>query len=315
VAPQFPKVNVLNRKEAQTRPSATVHRLPAPAIFLLAGVSQYLGAALAVVLFRVAEPAGVAWLRLLGAALVLLAWRRPRRGAWRGRRLLRAGAFGVVTGLMNVAFYLAISRLPLGTAVAVEFCGPVAVAALSSRTPRDWTALGLAALGVLLIADVHWAASAAGVLWACAAAAAWAGYIVLAKRVAQAGSAAEALDDLATGFVVGALLLAPLAPRSASVWSRPRVPLLGVGVGVLSSVLPYGLDQLVLRRIGRDRFAVLLALLPVTATVVGLVTLGQLPGPAEAAGIAAVAAAVRLRSGEDVAPRGDPGQPVGGAPG
>lgn len=276
-----------------TKLSAALARVPAPIVFLCGGVSMYLGAALAVALFAVLSPASVAWLRLLGAAAVLVAWRRPARAAWRGRRLLLAGAFGLVTGLMNVAFYEAIARLPLGTAVALEFCGPVAVAALSSRLARDWAALVLAGLGVLLIADVQWAGSPPGVLWALAAAAAWAGYIVLAKRVAQGGNG---VDDMAVGFTVAALLLAPLALGTGVVWSNPRLLSLGVGVGVLSSVLPYVLDQVVLRRVGRARFAVLLALLPVTAAVVGLLVLGQVPGPGEAVGILAVVAAVALRS-------------------
>jgi inner membrane transporter RhtA len=179
----------------------------------------------------------------------------------------------------------------------VEFCGPVAVAALSSRGARDWAALALAGLGVGLIADVQWAGSAAGLLWAVAAATLWAGYIVLAKRVAQAGNG---VDDLATGFAVASVLLVALAWGSARVWgASPRLLLLGVGVGVLSSVLPYVLDQVVLRRIGRARFAVLLALLPVAATLIGLVALNQVPGWAELAGIASVVGAVALRSRDD----------------
>ena len=106
---------------------------------------MYVGAAIAVGLFDRLSPAAVALLRLVGAALLLIAWRRPGRAAWRGRRLARATAFGVATAGMNLAFYEAIARLPLGTAVAIEFCGPVAVAALASRRPRDLGAAGLAA--------------------------------------------------------------------------------------------------------------------------------------------------------------------------
>ncbi|MHA6795100.1 EamA family transporter [Pseudonocardia bannensis] len=257
---------------------------------------MYVGAALAVGLFDRLSPAAVAVLRLFGAALVLIGWRRPGRGAWRGRRLARAIAFGLATALMNVAFYEAIARLPLGTAVAIEFCGPVAVAAAASRRPRDVAAVVLAAVGVLLIADVRWSGSPSGVLWALAAAAMWAAYIVLGKRVASGGNG---VDDMAVGFAVAAVLLSPLLVVGGEVSSAladPVVLLLAVGVGVLSSVVPYVLDQVVLRRVGRARFAVLLALLPATATIIGLVALGQVPGPLEAAGIAAVVAAVALRS-------------------
>lgn len=277
-------------------------RVPAPALFVVGGLSMYLGAALAVGLFDVLSPAAVAVLRLVGAAVVLLAWRRPGRDAWRGPRLGRAVAFGLATGCMNLAFYEAIARLPLGTAVAIEFCGPVVVAAVATRRPRDVAAVVLAAVGVLLIADVRWSGSPSGVLWAIAAAALWAAYIVLGQRVAGAGNG---LDDMAVGFAVAAVGLSPLllvggAGRLAGL-ADPLVLVLAVGVGVLSSVVPYVIDQVVLRTVGRARFAVLLALLPATATVVGFVVLAQVPGGWEALGIAAVVVAVGLRSRE-----GDP---------
>lgn len=273
-----------------------IGRVPAPLLFLTGAAAMYLGASLAVGLFQVVDPATVAWLRLVGAAAVLVAWRRPRWTAWRGRRLLLAGAFGLVTAVMNIAFYEAIARLPLGTAVAVEFCGPVVVAVLGSRGVRDWLALLAAAAGVVLVSNADhdgWGGERVGLIWALGAALAWAGYIVLAKRVAVEGNG---VDDVAVGFVVAAALLAPLAAGSGPVWGQTRLVVLAVGVGVLSSVVPYALDQVVLRRIGRARFSVLLALLPVTAAIVGLLVLHQVPGPLECAGIAAVVAAVALRS-------------------
>ncbi len=269
--------------------------MPAPALFVLGGTSLYVGAAVAVLLFAQVTPSGVAWLRMLGAALVLLAWRRPRRTAWRGRPLLLAAVFGLATALMNVAFYEAIARLPLGTTVAIEFCGPVAVAALGSRTLRDVAALVLAAAGVVLIADVQLAGSPAGVVWALVAAGFWAAYIVLGTRVAAGGGG---LDQMTVGFVVAAVLLSPLAAGTGAVWGSPTLLLLGVGVGVLSTVVPYALDQVVLRRLRRARFALLLALLPATASAVGLLVLAQVPRPLEALGIAAVIAAVALGSRE-----------------
>lgn len=259
---------------------------------------MYVGAAIAVGLFDRMAPAIVALLRLVGAAVILIAWRRPGREAWRGRRLGLATAFGLATAGMNIAFYEAIARLPLGTAVAVEFCGPVLVAAVSSRRPRDAAAAALAAAGVLLIADVRWSGSPAGVLWALVAAGLWAAYIVLGKRVASGGNG---LDEMAVGFAAATVALSPVlllvgGPGTLSALADPSVLLLAVGVGALSSVVPYVLDQIVLRRVGQGRFAVLLALLPVTATLVGFVALGQVPGVLEAGGIAAVIAAVALRS-------------------
>jgi len=284
--------------------TALRYRAPAPVLFVIGAVSMYAGAALAVGLFSVLAPAAVAVLRMLGAAVVLLAWRRPGREAWRGGRVLRAAAFGLATAGMNIAFYEAIARLPLGTAVAVEFCGPVAVAAVASRRPRDIAAVVMAAIGVALIADVRWSGAPSGVLWALAAAALWAAYIVLGKRVAGAGNG---LDDMAVGFAVAAVVLTPVlliggGSTGLTALADPFVLLIAVGVGVLSSVVPYVLDQIVLRRVGQARFAVLLALLPATATIVGLVGLSQVPSPLEAFGIAAVVAAVALRSRDGDAP-------------
>jgi inner membrane transporter RhtA len=282
-------------------------RVPAPVLFVVGAISMYVGAALAVGLFDRLSPAAVAVLRVLGAAAVLLAWRRPPLAAWKGVRLVRAVAFGLATALMNLAFYEAIARLPLGTAVAIEFCGPVAVAAVASRRPRDIAAVVLAAVGVLLIADVRWSGSPSGVLWALGAATLWAAYIVLGKRVASGGNG---LDDMSVGFVVAAVVLSPVLFLGG--WGvlptlvDPLVLLLGVGVGVLSSVVPYVLDQIVLRRVGQARFAVLLALLPATATVVGFVGLLQVPTALELLGIAAVITAVALRSRD-----GDGVEPVG----
>jgi len=276
-----------------------VRRVPAPALFVIGGVSMYLGAAAAVWLFAEVDPAGVAWLRSLGAALVLLAWRRPGRHAWRGRAFWLAAVFGLVTAGMNVVFYEAIARLPLGTAVALEFVGPVLVAAFGSRTRRDVAALLLVLCGVFLIADVQWSGSTLGVLFALAAAVLWAGYIVLGKRVADVGLG---VDGLAVGFAVATVLLVPLAFGTGPVWSSPRLLLLGIGVGVAATVVPYVLDQVVLRRLGQASFALLLALLPVTATVVGLVVLRQVPTPLEALGILAVVGGLTVRSREPARP-------------
>lgn len=270
----------------------TTRGVPAPMLFVIGGLSMYVGAAAAVWLFAVLSPAAVAWLRQLGAALVLLAWRRPPRAAWRGRAFLLAAVFGLVTALMNLAYFEAIARLPLGTAVALEFAGPVAVAAFGSRTRRDVAALVLVTCGVLLIADVRWAGSRWGVLFALASAALWAGYILLGQRVAAEGIG---IDGLAVGLTVATVVLCPLALGTGPVWESPRLLLLGVGVGVLSTAVPYALDQVVLRRLGRASFALLLALLPVTATLIGFVMLRQVPSMIEALGILAVVVGLTVR--------------------
>ena len=280
-------------------------------MFFMAGaVSQYLGAAVGVFLFETTEPATVAWLRSAAAALVLLAWRRPWRRAWTWRSAGAAAAFGLVTVGMNVAFYEAIARIPLGTAVAVEFVGPVAVATLGSRRARDVAAVALVVTGVVLLAGVQTDVDPVGLLFALLAAALWAGYILVGKSVADAGAG---LDSLAVGMAAAAVLSAPLLVgvqlgNDASVFGDARTWVFGMGVGVLSSVIPYALDQPVLATIGRARFALLLALLPATATVVGAAVLAQYPAPAELAGIALVMLALIVNassSSRPIRPRRD----------
>jgi len=290
-----------------------VTRLPAwsvPAFFIVGAISQYIGAAIGVFLFETTDPAAVAWLRATAAALVLLAWRRPWRRTWTRRGIAVAGGFGIVTVGMNVAFFEAIARIPLGTAVAIEFLGPVAVATFGSRRPRDILAVAMVAAGVALLAGVQTGADTLGIVFALVAAALWAGYILLGKRVADAGAG---IDSLAVGMAVAAALLAlPLLTgqlvTDSSVFAAPRTWLLGVGVGVLSSVVPYALDQVVLKRVGRARFALLLALLPATAAVVGAVLLAQRPTAIEVVGIVLVMVALVMSAGDGRRPS-DPSTP------
>jgi inner membrane transporter RhtA len=276
--------------------TAMLGRLPAQSLFVLGAVSQYVGAALAVLLFASVPAAGVAWLRVVAAAAVLVAWRRPWRTRWTRPRLRLVAAFGLALALMNLCFYLAIDRLPLGTAVAIEFCGPIAVAALGSRTRRDAGALALGAAGVLALADVHVAGSPGGFALAAAAGVLWAAYIVLGHRLAgDAGIRPQ--DGLALGMAIGALGLAPVLVSSAvPALSDPLLLGACLLVGIASSVVPYALEQIAMRRLSRARFALLLALLPATAAIVGAVILGQVPGFIEAAGIASVVLAASLRT-------------------
>ena len=290
---------------ASTTPSSLsgASKLGIPSLFVIGAVCMYVGAAIGVFLFDTAPPAAVAWLRGFGAALVLVAWRRPWRaragagGAWTMRRAGTAAAFGGATIGMNVMFYEAIARLPLGAAVAIEFLGPIAVAAAGSRKRADVCALLLVVCGVGAIASAQFdggEVGLVGIAFALGSAALWAAYIVLGKTVADAG---RGLDDMAAGFAIASVILAaplfgPFALTHVGVLGGWRIWVLGLGVGLLSSVVPYVLDQYVLVRVGRARFALLLALLPATATVVGAVVLTQVPTSLEALGIVAVIAAV-----------------------
>ncbi len=277
-------------------PAAPLDRLPPQALFVMGALSQYVGAALAVLLFEKVPAAGVAWLRVVASAAVLVVWRRPWHTRWTRPRLRVVSAFGLTLAAMNVTFYLAIDRLPLGTAVAIEFCGPIAVAALGSRTRRDVAALTIATLGVLALADVHIAGSPGGLALALAAGVAWAGYIVLGHRIA-ADEGIRPQDGLALGMAIGAAGFAPaLVYAAVPALVSPTLLVACLAVGVLSSAVPYALEQVAMRRLPRARFALLLALLPATAAIVGAVILGQVPTVVEAAGIALVVVASLLRT-------------------
>jgi inner membrane transporter RhtA len=279
-------------------PAAALDRVPPQGLFVLGAVAQYVGSSFAVLLFSVVPASGVAWLRVLTAAGALALWRRPWQTRWTPRRLALAGAFGITLAAMNLCFYLAIDRLPLGTAVAIEFWGPIAVATAGSRSRRDAAALALALGGVLLLADVRFAGTPAGVGFAAAAGGLWAAYVVLGHRVA-ADAGLRARDGLAAGMAIGALAFAPFLVASAGPAFEDAWRLAAcVAVGLLSSVIPYALEQLALARLPRARFALLLALLPATAAVVGAVILGQLPRGLEVLGIGLVIAASALRTHE-----------------
>jgi inner membrane transporter RhtA len=273
-----------------------LRRWSVPFVFVTGAASQYLGAAIGVFLFSTTQPATVAWLRAAAGALVLAAWRRPWRTPLTRRRVAIATLFGLITVGMNIAFYEALARIPLGTAVAVEFIGPTLVATLGSRRPRDLLAATLAAGGVALLAGVEFTSELAGVVWALAAAALWAGYITVGKRVADTHGG---LDTLALGMSTAAVILGPViivlqAHANAAVFREPRTWLLGLGVGLLSTAIPYALDQIVLRQVGQARFAILLALLPVTAALIGLTVLNQVPTAGEAVGVGLVVAGLLL---------------------
>lgn len=285
-------------------------RFPAPALFLVSGLAQYGGAVIAVGLFAVVPAASVAWLRIAVAAVVLLAWRRPWRSRWSRADLGAAALFGVVLAAMNVAFYIAIAALPLGTAVAIEFLGPVAVAAITGHGWRERLGIVVAGAGVVLLAGVQLEAGDGpevthGLIAIGVAAACWAGYILLGRRVATGGKPTSAVEDrrarpdgiasLSVGMSVGALVFAVVLGRDAQpvvhdVWLLVRV----VGVAVLSSVVPYVIEQVVLRRITAAAFSVLLAMLPATAAVVGAVALQQWPHGWEIVGLLLVSGAIVL---------------------
>jgi inner membrane transporter RhtA len=271
-------------------------RTPPQLYFVVSAVFHYLGPAFAVLLFARVGVLGVAWLRIASAAAIFAAWRRPGRAFGRldrdGRRLLLG--WGAVLAVMNASFYLAIDRLPLGTVAAIEFLPVIALAALGMRSRRNLQALGLAVAGVYLLSDVHLIGEPLGLAFAFANALLFAGYIVLAHRVSRY-PALSGIDGLGASMLIAAAVVTPLGGwEVVPVLSDPVALLAGVGVGLSSSVIPYVTDQLAMRRLARSSYALMVALLPATATVIGLVVLAQVPSPAEATGVGLVAAGVAL---------------------
>ncbi|WP_244458851.1 EamA family transporter [Roseomonas fluvialis] len=275
--------------------------MPPHAFFVVSAVFHYLGPSFAVLLFASLAPPGVAWLRIASAGLVFALWRRPWR-AWAAlpaRDRWVVTAMGAVLALMNTAFYEAIARLPLATVGAIEFLGPIALAALGFRSRRNLAALSFAVAGVWLLTDARLAGEPLGYLLAFANCALFVLYILLGHRMSAGGAGVSGVDRLALSMLVAAVAALPFgvreaAPAFADFWLLAAA----VGVGVSSSVIPYVCDQLAMRRLPRASFALLLSLLPASAAAIGLLVLGQVPTPIEVAGIGLVIVGVALHRSE-----------------
>jgi inner membrane transporter RhtA len=266
-----------------------VDRVPALGLVLGAIVSLQFGAALAATLFDDLGPAGTSTLRLGLAAIVLFAIVRPDPRRHSRADLKLAGLYGLVLGCMNLSFYEALDRIPLGIAVTAEFTGPLAVAVFGSRRRLDLLWALLAAVGIVLLAGPGGDADLVGVGLALVAGAFWAAYILITKR---AGTRFEGMQGLALAMVITALV--PLGPGIAEAGTdlvKPELLALGLCVALLSSVIPYALEVESLRRLPSHVFGVLMSLEPGVAAIAGLLVLGQELALREVAAIALVVAA------------------------
>jgi inner membrane transporter RhtA len=280
------------------RPSL-LDRLPPSSFFAVSALFHYLGPSLAVLLFAQVDVLGVAWLRIATAAAVFALWRRP----WRLARQLDGGGrlllvqLGAVLAAMNSFFYLAVDRLPLATVGAVEFLATVLLAAVGTRTRRNAVALALTTLGVATITNVRLAGEPAGFLFAFANCALFMLYVVLGHRIANTGGSGRmrGIDQLGASMLVAAVVVTPFGLGGAlRTLSDPSLLLAGAAVGICSSVIPYVTDQLAMARLPRASFALMLALLPMFATVIGAVVLHQVPTVQDLLGIGLVIAGVAL---------------------
>lgn len=269
------------------------------ALFVLSAVAQYVGAVVAVGLFDRVEPQTVAWFRVMGAAAALLLVSRGWRSGWTRSQLIGVALFGTATALMNIFFYLAIERIDLGKGVTIEFIGPIAVAAATTRTGRNALALLFAIAGVGVLGGVEIdAGNTAGLVFILLASALWAAYIVIGSRVAQVD---RGVAGLGLGLAIGTIVTTPIgAPWSGPVWVAPSLLALCLLVGVFSNAIGYGIDQFTMRRIPIRRFSVLLALLPVTAALMGWIFLDQPPSQIDLLGIALVLVAVAIQERDQI---------------
>jgi inner membrane transporter RhtA len=300
---EYGPVPVTETRPPPARAARAATRLPPASYFGVSAVFHYLGPSLAVLLFARVSVLGVAWLRIASAAVVFVAWRRPWR-LWprlTTRQKWVLAGLGAVLAAMNSVFYLACDRLPLSTVGAIEFLGTVLLAVAGARTRRNLLALVLAVGGVALLTDIRLAGEPAGFAFAFANCALFMLYVVLGHRIANEGPAAPAgpaltgIDQLAAAMLLAMIAATPFGLAGAlPAFSHPAWLLWGAGVGVCSSVIPYVTDQLAMARLPRATFALMLALLPAAATIIGLIVLRQVPTAADLAGVGLVVAGVAV---------------------
>lgn len=304
-------------------PAGTAARPPVHPVVLvlLAVVSVQFGGALAVTLLPLVGVLGSVALRLTLAAAVLCIFVRPRlRGRSRADWMV-VSLFAAALTLMNLTFYASLTRLPIGVAVTIEFLGPLALAAATSKRARDLAAVGAALVGVFLISEALTTPFAeldlVGIGLAAAAGACWAAYIVLSRRT---GAHFGGLDGIAICMALGAVAMLPLGLATAgSAMFTPDALLRGLGIALLSSAIPYSLELMALRHLASGTFGVLLSLEPAAAALAGLVVLGQVLQPLQLVGMGLVVVASilvlgrgrrRLPTGGTAAPAGGPAPPT-----
>lgn len=244
-----------------------------------------IGLAVSVGLIDQLGPAGTGWLRLVWAGVILLVLVRPRPADFTRSALLTCVVLGVVTAGLTLLFMAAVERLPLGTAVALEFLGPLGVAVVRGGG-RRWVWPAVAAVGVLLLTQPwHGQVDPVGVAYALAAACCWAAYILLTER---AGAEVQGVRALAVSMPVAALVATAVAGPSTLPQLSWELVLAGLGLALLLPVIPFALEMLALRRLSVTTFGTLMALEPALAVLIGLLVLGQVPGLLAVAGVGCV---------------------------
>lgn len=277
--------------------------VPPQAWFGVSAVFHYLGPSFAVLLFPSIGVLGVAWFRIASAALIFAPFTKPWKTiaeADRNGRFLLLG-LGICLAVMNTSFYLALDRLPMSLVAAMEFIGTIGVALYGLRTKRNVLALALAVLGVFVLIDVKWATDPLGLFWATLNGALFVGYIILGHKASQ-GGASGGVERLGAAMAVAFIILMPIGFMQAmEAFGALNLVLAGIAVGICSSVIPYICDQLAMSRLPRSTFALLLALLPATATIIAAIVLAQVPSLQDVLGVVLVMVGVAIHKPAQVA--------------
>jgi inner membrane transporter RhtA len=283
-------------KSAVSSLSKAADTVPPQLWFGVSAVFHYLGPSFAVLLFPAVGVLGVAWMRIASAAAFFALWSNPWR-VWtslnaRSRWLLIM--LGACLALMNSAFYLALERLPMSLVAAIEFIGTIGVALYGLRTGRNFLALGLAVIGVFILIDVKWSSDPMGLAWAFLNGALFVTYIVLGHKISQSG-AEGGIEKLGAAMLLAFIFVMPIGLMQAiKIVNDPVLIAAGIGVGLCSSVVPYVSDQLAMSKLPRASFALLLALLPASATIIAALVLHQIPGTRDLIGITLVMSGVAI---------------------
>jgi inner membrane transporter RhtA len=277
----------LNEPSPGNRWQDLTHKVPAQLLALLAIISVQTGASVGKGLFATIGPLGTTFLRLgFAAVLLLLIWRPQVRGLTR-TQYINVLLFGFVLAAMNGAFYSAIRSIPLGIAVTLEFVGPLGLALVQSRRVKDIIWALLALVGILLLAPIgQGGVNIAGAGLALLAGILWAGYILCSARVGRSFSGGR---GLALAVTIAAIAISPLGIINGGMaLLRPRVLLMGVGIAILSSVIPFSLELEALRRLPSRVFGVLMSIEPAVATFIGFLVLREAIGLREILAIALI---------------------------
>jgi inner membrane transporter RhtA len=264
--------------------------IPPHAWFGVSAIFHYLGPSFAVLLFPAVGVLGVAWFRIASAAVIFAAVTKPWKtiGAANGKTRMLLIGLGVCLAVMNTSFYLALDRLPMSLVAAMEFVGTIGVALYGLRTRRNLVALMLAVAGVFVLIDVKWSSDPLGLFWSALNAVLFVGYVVLGHKAAEGGASAG-VERLGAGMDIAFVILMPIGfAQAVKAFGAIELVLAGIAVGLCSSVIPYVCDQLAMSRLPRATFALMLAILPASATIIAALVLTQIPSVADVVGVALV---------------------------